>query len=281
MTARSLRWTAFAIALTIQITAVLIYGVGTRWCFCAITTVEPPPALSTFAIRFMQTGLLPVNYAGRGLALVIPRDLLPRVEVLYIVGLLAWFLAVLALLNAIVFAARVRVGRGMRLTGRESVRPAHLLIGVCILLVAAMAAGAMQRRAWLRQAEQVFTATMAATHGGGPPPPGVEFSMYAVDGDTSYLATPERRFETRVDARMAGDHFLDQFVVPYEYGGLVRFESGARYSFSVSSTKNGWSVFLHQPIARLQREPRGSLTPPPRAVLRWPRFRRGTRQAAR
>ncbi len=74
--------------------------------------------------------------------------------------------------------------------------------------------------------------------------------MYAVDGDTSYLATRERRYETRVDARKAGDHFLDQFVIPYEYGGVVRFESGALYYFSVSSEKNGWSVFLHQPIAR-------------------------------
>lgn len=256
MTARSLRWTAFAIALTIQVTAVLIYGVGTRWCFCAITTAEPPPTLSTFAMRFMDVGLLPVTYVFRGLVLVIPRDLLPRVEVVYIVALLAWFLAVLALLNAIVFAARVRVrvGRGVRLTGRESMRPAHLLIGVCILVAVTMVAGAMQRRAWLRQAEQVFIATMAATHGGGLPPPGVEFSMYAVDGDTSYLATPERRFETRVDARKAGDHFLDQFVVPYEYGGVVRFESGARYYFSVYPIKNGWSVFLHQSIARSQRE---------------------------
>jgi hypothetical protein len=157
---------------------------------------------------------------------------------------------VLALLNAIAFAARVRVRRGLRLVGREGVRPAHLLLGVCILVTAAMAAGAMQRRAWLRQAEQVFTATMAATHGGGLPPPGVEFSMHAMDGDTSYLATPERRFETRVDARKAGDHFLDQFVIPYEYGGVVRFESGAVYYFNVSSSKNGWSVFLHQPISR-------------------------------
>ncbi len=173
MTARSLRWTAFAIALTIQVTAVLIYGVGTRWCFCAITTLEPAPTLSPFAMRFMDVGLLPVTYVLRGLVLVIPRELLPRVEVVYIVELVAWFLAVLALLNAIVFAARVRVGRGIRLTGREGVRPAHLLIGVCILAAAAMVVGVMQRRAWLRQAEQVFTATMAATHGGGLPPPGV------------------------------------------------------------------------------------------------------------
>jgi hypothetical protein len=244
MTARSHWITALAIALAIQIATVLIAGVGTRWCFCAITTMEPAPTLSTFVIRFLEMGLL-------------PDDLLPRgtpIQARYIFGLQAWFLAVLALLTAIAFAARVRVRRGIRLVDRESVRPAHLLLGICILLAAAMAAGAMQRRAWLRQAEQVFTATMAATHGGGLPPPGVEFSMYAMDGDTSYLATPERRFDTRVDARKAGDHFLDQFVVPYEYGGVVRFQSGAPYYFTVSSTRNGWSVFLHQPIARPQRE---------------------------
>lgn len=254
MTARSLRWTAFAIALAIQVTAVLIYGIGTRWCFCAITTAEPPPELSPFAMRLMQTGLLPVTYVFRGLVLVIPRDLLPRVEVVYIVGLIAWFLAALTLLTAVAFAARVRVGRAIRLAARERVRPAHLLIGVCILLAAAMAFGAMQRRAWLRQAERVFTATMAATHGGALPPPGVEFAMYAVDGDSSYLATPERRYETRVSARQVGDHFLDQFVIPYVYAGAVRFESGAVYYFSVYPIENGWSVFLRQPIPRSQRK---------------------------
>lgn len=254
MTARSLRWTALTVALAIQIATVLIYGIGTRWCFCAITTAEPSPTLPTFVLRFMQTGLLPVTSVARGLVLVIPRELLPRVEVLYIVGLLAWFLAVLALLNAIVFAARIRVGRRIRLTGRESVRPAHLLIGVCILVAAAMAVGAMQRRAWLRQAEQVFAATMAATAGGGLPPPGVEFSMYAMRGDESYPATPEGRYETRVDPRKAGDHFLDRFVIPYEYGGVMRSESEALYYFTVSSTRDGWSVFVHPPILMPRQE---------------------------
>jgi hypothetical protein len=253
MTARRLRWTALGAAVAIMTATMLIYGYGTRWCFCAITTAEPPPELSPFVQRFMMMGLLPVHSIGRGLLLVFPRGFVP-VQALVALGLLAWFLAVLALLKAIVFAARVRVGRRMRLAARERVRPVHLLIGVCIPLAASMAVGAMQRRAWLSEAERVFTATMAATHGGGPPPPGVEFSMHAVDGDTSYLATPERRFETRVDARKSGDHFVDQFVVPYEYGGVVRFESGALYYFSVYSTKNGWGVFLRQPIPRLPRE---------------------------
>lgn len=249
MTARSLRWTAFSIALAIQVATALIHGIGTRWCYCAITTLEPAPALSTFGLRFLDMGVLPMTFLSRGLSLVFPRGFV-TVQALYILGILPWFLVVLALLNAIVFAVRVRVGRGIRLVGRKRVRAAHLLIGVCILVAAAMAVGAMQRRAWLRQAEQVFTATMAATHGGGPAPPGVAFSMYAEDRDSSYMATPERRYETRVDAHTAGDHFLDQFVVPYEYGGVMRFESGALYYFSVDSDENGWSVFLHPPIYR-------------------------------
>ncbi len=225
----------------------LLYGYSTRWCFCAITTVEPPPELSTFVLRFLHLALLPMTSVPRW----IPRGPLP-IPALYVVALFTWFVVVLALLNAIVFAARVRVGRRIRLVGRERVRPAHLLIGVGILLAVAMAVGAMQRRAWLREAEQVFAATMAATAGGGPPPPGVEFSMYAMDGDTSYVATPEGRYEKRVEARRAGDHFLDQFVVPYEYGGMLRSQSGALYFFTVSSTKDGWSVFVHPPMSSRQ-----------------------------
>lgn len=247
MTARRLGWTAFAFALAITITTALIHGYGTGWCFCAITTLEPPPPISTFALRFMQTGLLPVDSFARWL----PRWLL-SIPALYLAGLFTWFVVMLALLNTIAFAARVRVGRRIRLVGRERVRPRHLLIGVCILLTAGMAAGAMQRRAWLRQAEQVFAATMAATAGGGPPPPGVEFSMYAMRGDESYPATPEGRYEKRVDPRRAGDHFLDQFVIPYEYGGMLRSELGALYYFTVSSTKDGWSVFVHPPISGRQ-----------------------------
>lgn len=244
MTPRRLRWTAFAVALAIVGATMFIHGAGTRWCFCAITTTDPAPEISTFALRFMELGMLPMKSVARWM----PRGLLP-VQGLYLVAFLAWFLVVLGLLSVLALGARVRVGRGIRLVGRERVRPAHLLIGVCILLAAAMMVGAMQRRAWLRQAEQVFAATMAATAGGGLAPPGVEFSMYAMSGDTSYVATPEGRYETRVDARRAGDHFFDQFVLPYEYGGMLRSESGALYFFTVSATKDGWSVFVHPPMS--------------------------------
>jgi hypothetical protein len=95
---------------------------------------------------------------------------------------------------------------------------------------------------------------MSAAGAGRPLPPGVDFSMDARRGDDFYATTPHGRFETRVDAHKAGDHFLDRFVVPYEYGGILRFESGTFYEFDVYTDKNGWNVYLHQRFARSRRE---------------------------
>jgi hypothetical protein len=107
-----------------------------------------------------------------------------------------------------------------------------------------MAYGAMQRRAWLAEAEQVFAAAMAAASADRPLPTGVQFSMWEWRGDESVQAKPEARYAVRVDPRESGDWFLDRFVVPYHYGGLVRFESGRVYRFSVYRHEEGWGIHI-------------------------------------
>jgi uncharacterized membrane protein len=240
MTPRKLRWTAFAIALALQAGMVVAYGMATEWCFCAITQFPEPAIPPPFVIRFIRLATLPAHWLKRGLPL----------PVLFVLNLEVWFLALLALLHGLALAARVRFRadagapprRGIRLANREAVRPIHVALLAVPLLGAAMAGGAMHRRAWLAEAEQVFTATVAAASAGRPLPPNVELRMWDWRGDDMVEVTPEARFATRVDARISGDRFLDRFVTPYEYGGVVRFESGRRYYFSVDRHDGRWSV---------------------------------------
>jgi hypothetical protein len=241
MTPRKLRWTAFTIALAMQVGMIVAYGMMTEWCFCAITGFPDPPIPPPFMIRFIQLAVLPTEWMRNGLG----------VGVLFILNLEVWFFALLTLLHAIALTARVRFRpveggaarkRRIRLAGREAVRPVHILLLACPLMGTALTGGAMYRRAWLSKAEQVFAATMAAASAGRPLPPGVEFWMWEWRGDDMVDVEPEPRFATKVDPRVSGDRFLDRFVAPYEYGGVVRFESGRLYYFSVYRGEKGWSV---------------------------------------
>lgn len=246
MTPRTLRWTAFAIALAMQAGMVVAYGMMTEWCFCAITTATSPAVPPPFVVRFVKLVVLPVEWMRRGLP----------AGVLLILNLQTWFLALLALLHALSLAARVRfrpvagvtpAARRIRLADREAVRPVHVAVLAVTLLGAAMAGGAMYRRAWLAEARQVFATTLAAASADRPLPADVEFWMWEWRGDDMVLAKPDARYTVRVDPRQAGDRFLDRFVAPYSYGGWVRFESGRRYSFTVSRRREGgWSVDVDQ-----------------------------------
>lgn len=61
---------------------------------------------------------------------------------------------------------------------------------------------------------------------------------------------PEARYAVKVDPRVSGDGFLDRFVVPYAYGGVVRFSSGRRYRFSVYRDTyrddSAWGIQINQ-----------------------------------
>jgi hypothetical protein len=81
------------------------------------------------------------------------------------------------------------------------VRPWHLLLLAFPLVGAAMAYGAMQRRAWLAEAEQVFASALAAASGDRPLPPGVRFSMSGWRGGDIVDVKPEARFAVEVDPR--------------------------------------------------------------------------------
>lgn len=243
MTPRALRWIAFGIALAVQTGMVVTYGTITDWCFCAIldsgTTRIPPP----FMMRFLELSVLPAARMMNGLAW----------PVLFVLNLEAWFLAALALLHAMALAARIRIrlfpggaphARRIGFASREAVRPWHLLLCAVPLMVAAMAGGAMQRRAWLAEAEQVFASAVAAASADRPLPPGVAFSMWEWRGDDMVDVKPEPRYSVTVDPRESGDRFLDRFVVPYEYSGVVRFESGRKYRFAVYrlESEEGWGI---------------------------------------
>lgn len=245
MTPRTLRWTAFALALAMQIAMVVAYGMMTEWCFCAITAIPEPAIPPPFVMRFVQFAALPAEWIKTSLALPIRLGL----------NLEVWFFALLALLHGMALAARVRLGpasggrlpgRQMRLADREAVRPVHLLVLAGALLCVAMAGGAMYRRAWLAEAEQVFAATIAAASADRPLPQGVQFWMWEWRGDDMVEVKPDARYMLRADARQSGDRFLDRFVVPYSYGGAVRFESGRAYYFTVFRQGDGWSVDVNQ-----------------------------------
>lgn len=238
-----LRWVAFGIALSVQIGMVVTYGMITDWCFCSCPGDPDPAVPPPFVMRFLELSVLPTALLRKGLA----------VPVLFVLNLEAWFLAVLALLHALVLAARIRFGpvrvgtthmRRVWLAPHQAVRPIHLAVLAGLLMGAAMLGGALYRRAWLSEAEQVFTATMAAANAERPLPPGVEFSMWEWRGDDLVDVKPEASFAIKVDPRESGERFLDRFVAPYTYGGRVRFESGRVFYFAVYRTENGWGVLV-------------------------------------
>jgi hypothetical protein len=246
MSPRALRWIAFGIALSVQIGMVVTYGMISEWCFCAITAYPNPPTPPPYVMRFLELSTLPATLRIKGMG----------VQGLFLVNLEVWFGLVLALLHALAFASRLRLrslpGAAVRprpriwLAGRESVRPGHVALLGCVLIGLGMAAGATMRHRWLTEAEQVFAAAMAAASAGQPLPPGVQFSMYELRGDDFVDLVPEARFEARVDPAESGDRFLDRFVVPYTYGGRVRFGSGRRYYFVVYRYEDGWAIDVDQ-----------------------------------
>lgn len=248
MTPRKLRWTAFAIALAMQVAMVIAYGSITDWCFCAILDSEPSRIPPPFVMRYLELATFPATRVANGLG----------VEPLFVFSLIGWFAALWVLLNAIAIVARLRLrpvrvaaaGRERQtwLAPRESVRPIHLLLMGIVLIAAGMTAGARYRRAWLAEAERVFAATMTAASAGRPLPRGVHLSMYERRGDDYRSANPEPAYVAEPDPRQSGDHPLDRFVVPYTYAGTLRFASGARYEFSVLREADGWSVLLHEPM---------------------------------
>lgn len=247
MPARHLYRAAATIALAVQVAMVATYGTITGWCFCSITSVPSPPVPPVYVMRFLDLAVLPAAWMTKGLA----------VPLIFVQNVTVWFVAVLVLLYGMTLAARVRIrpagrrhGRWIGLVDQERVRPWQMLLLGCVVIGIAMAGGAMARRRWLSEAERVFAATMAAASADRPLPPGVEFSMHEIRGDDFVYVTPEARYVLEVDPGRSGDHFLDRFVVPYEYGGAVRFESGRRFNFGVYRgvypERDGWSIHLDQ-----------------------------------
>jgi len=250
MTARRLCWAAFAIALAVQAAMIVVDGSLSDWCFCAITEIGPPRVPPQFVLRFLEFARFPAVWATRGLVGLGGLGALGGfgLEAFFVFGLIGWFVAFLALLNGMVLAARIRIriastglnGRRMWLASRESVRPASILLLGALLIAGGMAGGVMARRRWLAEAEQVFAATMAAASTGRALPRHVEFWMVERRGREYVYVDPAPGFAIQADPHESGDHFLDRFVVPYTYGGLVRFPSGARYEFTVLRGKSGW-----------------------------------------
>ncbi|HLM68087.1 MAG TPA: hypothetical protein VK358_11195 [Longimicrobium sp.] len=189
------------------------------------------------------------------------------VQGLFVLNLEAWFFGVLALLHGMAFAARLRLrlhprhGAAMQhprrvwLASRESVRLRHMLLLGSVLIGVAMAGGAAARRHWLAEAQSVFAATMSAARAGRPLPAGVEFTMHERWGNEFVNANPVGRFAVDIDPRIAGDRFLDRFVAPYAYGGLLLFDSGKQFEFTVyrDPGMDGWGVFLDAPGALRER----------------------------
>lgn len=237
-----------------QVTLIVVLGILSDWCFCAITDGRPPRDLPPFLLRFIEfvkfpgESLLSGWYELAGRAARGDRGL----QLFFVFGLICWFVALLVLVHVMALAARVRIGgdgRGarVRLVPLEQVRAWKMRLLTCVLLGAGMAYGAMARQRWLTEAEQVFAATMAAASTGRPLPAGVVFSMLERRGREDVYVNPGPRFVVDVDPHVAGDHVLDRFVLPYEYGGWVRFPSGARHEFTVWHERltGGWNVALY------------------------------------
>jgi hypothetical protein len=244
MTARHLYWAAAATAFAVQAAMVVTYGTITGWCFCSVIQTPSPPVPPPFVMRLMDLAVLPAAWMTKGLA----------VPLIFVQNVTIWFVAVLALLYGMTLAARVRIhparqmrGRWIGLVGQEHVRLWQMLLLGCVVIGMAMAGGAMARRRWLSEAEQVFAATIAAASADRPLAPGVKFSMYERRGDEFVDVTPEARYVLEVDPAESGDHFLDRFVAPYKYGGTVQFESGKRFDFGVyRNHEDAWGVWLDQ-----------------------------------
>lgn len=244
MTARHLYWAAAATTFAVQTAMVVAYGTITGWCFCSVTQTPSTPIPPPFVMRFLDLAVLPAAWMTKELA----------VQLIFVQNVTIWFVAVLALLYGMTLAARVRIrpmrqtrGRWIGLVGQQHVRVWQMLLLGCVLIGMAMAGGAMARRRWLSEAEQVFAASIAAASADRQLPPGVQFVMYERRGDNLVHVTPEARYVLEVDPAQSGDHVLDRFVAPYEYGGVVRFESGKRFNFGVYRRYvDGWGVHLDQ-----------------------------------
>jgi hypothetical protein len=260
MTARRLCGTAFAAALAIQVVLIVVHGILSDWCFCAITDHRPHKDPPLSVLRFIEFAGFPAQSLLSRWYELAGRDAWGEwgPQLFFVFGLISWFAALLVLLHGMALAARVRIGgdgRGarVRLAPLERARGWQMLLLACVLLGVTMAYGAGERSRWISEAERVFAATMAAASTGRPLPPDVAFSMVEQRGRDYVDLYPAPGFAIEADPHESGDHFLDRFVAPYVYGGWVRFPSGARYRFTVlrgiigwPADKEGWTVDLHE-----------------------------------
>lgn len=232
MTNRSIRRSAFAISAAVQIWLVYTYGVVSEWCFCAITQLGGPPRPPLFVRRLMILAARPAELApgiGQGIVPVVA------------VNLALWYLGLLLVLYAMMHVAQLRVARGgggrgwprLRLARWGSMRNSRLAILAAGLAAAVLAAGAVRRQLWLAEAERVVVQAMEDAAAGRPHPPGIRFSMTERRGDRYISSTPSERYLFVVDRERSGSHFLDRFVIPETFGGVVRLESGALFEVRV------------------------------------------------
>lgn len=259
ITPRRIAWMAIITAVSIHLAMVLLYGAMTDWNFSQPCTRAQPAIPPPFVIHFLQFAASPSDLF---------RD--APLTLIYRLNLLFWFVAILALLHAMALAARLRVrlavasspsDRRISLAPWNRVRASHMAALTLLLIVPAALSGARARAAWLAEADQVLAATLSAVSAGRTPPDGVEFMMYERGNHDLVSQRPERGFVVEADPAEAGDRFPDRFVIPFSYGGIIRFPSGKRYEFSVyrgqtsaPTDDTGWSV---------------SLLSPPRPTARW------------
>lgn len=238
MTKRSIRFTALGVAIGVHLALLVGYGAITQWCFCSVTGSPNPPIPPPSVMRFLV-------FVGS------PSEMVAGAPFLLAVmwNLAAWFLGAWVLLEAMVLAARVRIGGDarprIRLARRSGVRRRDMLLIGSLLMAAGLAYGGWQHHRWIGRAERVFAATMSAAAAGRPLPREVEFSMYELRNDGEYWpANPDGPFVAEVDASRSGWTFPDRFVAPLAYGGVLRFASGKQYEFGVypARTGDGWSI---------------------------------------
>ncbi|MBB6068782.1 hypothetical protein HKM21_01615 [Longimicrobium terrae] len=243
---------AIVTAVSIHLAMVLLYGAMTDWNFSQPCTRNQPAIPPPFVIHFIQFAASPSDLF---------RD--APLTLIYRLNLLFWFVAILVLLHAMALVARLRVrlvagatptDRRIRLARWKDVRASHMAVLALLMIVPAAISGARARDAWLAEAERVLAATLSAVSAGRQAPDGVEFTMYEWVGDNLVDRRPEGAFVVEVDPAEAGDHVLDRFVRPFSYGGIIQFQSGKRYEFSVfrghtSAPRDatGWTVWLESP----------------------------------
>jgi hypothetical protein len=259
VSARHVALLAWLGALAVQVGMVAAYHRMTNGCFCAITG-SPEPGAPLHVVWFFEAASLPAVLFPQMPALYIAR--FPAVEswspVLLLAALnsLPWFVAVFALLNAIVFVCRIRVERSrVVLLRRAEVRARWLATALLLLTSVALGSGVLYRRWWLASAERIVRETVAARSQGAD----VAYKVGEYEDDDHprgrpsdftgpYLLVP-------TDTRRAGTGILDSFVPPFSWTAETRFTNGFRREFTVSRAGGSWEIHI-VPARRVARAPR-------------------------